>query len=201
MLFSQYFSICLAIWDSISMIMPMTPCYNWVVAVLSLLVYLKNTSPVQGHVAASRACICAALIFSLTWKCHFCCMIGHGSLLAPRIVQYEQSDVCAIHIEKAVQPTPSKIHLLHAWQCHCHHTTPIKLRQSNTMVVLRSWTLTVRLAKIIFVNLFHYSVYFCYYSWVSLYFLVVFMNLIVLFQLTFTFIYSTFNKKFSVLVK
>lgn len=37
MLFSQYFSICLALWDSISTIMPKTPCYNWVVVVLSLL--------------------------------------------------------------------------------------------------------------------------------------------------------------------
>ena len=52
-----------------------------------------------------------------------------------------------------------------------------------------------RLAKIIFANLFYYSAYFSYYSWVSLHFLVLFMSLIVLFQLIFTFIYSTFNKK------
>ena len=52
------------------------------------------------------------------------------------------------------------------------------------------------LAKIIFVNLFYYSADFYYYSWVPLYFLVLFMSLTVLFQLTFTFIYSTFNKKF-----
>ena len=48
---------------------------------------------------------------------------------------------------------------------------------------------------------FYYLVYFCYYLWVSLHILILFMNLTVLFQLTFTFIYSTFNKKFSVLVK
>ena len=44
-------------------------------------------------------------------------------------------------------------------------------------------------------KLFYYSVYFCYYLWVSLYFLVLFMSLTVLFQLTFTFIYSTYRKK------
>ena len=42
--------------------------------------------------------------------------------------------------------------------------------------------------KIIFVNLFYYSAYF----------LLLFMGHTVLFQLTFTFIYSTFSKKFSV---
>jgi len=30
---------------------------------------------------------------------------------------------------------------------------------------------SVRLTLIIFVNLFYYLIYFCYYSWVSLYFL------------------------------
>ena len=59
----------------------------------------------------------------------------------------------------------------------------------------------VCLAKIIFTNLFYYSTYFCYYSWVSLHFLVLFMSLFVLFQLIFTFIYSTFSKKFSVSAK
>ena len=39
------------------------------------------------------------------------------------------------------------------------------------------------------------STYFRCYSWVSLYFLILFMSLTVLFQLTFTFIYITFNKK------
>ena len=52
-----------------------------------------------------------------------------------------------------------------------------------------------------FVNLFYYSTYFCYYSQVSLYFLVLFMGSTILFQLTFTFIYSIFNKKFSVSTK
>ena len=56
--------------------------------------------------------------------------------------------------------------------------------------------LSVRLANIIFANLFYYSAYFCYYLWVPLHFLILFMGPTVLFQLTFTFIYSTFNKKF-----
>ena len=47
-----------------------------------------------------------------------------------------------------------------------------------------------------FANLFYYLAYFCYYLWVSLHFLVLFIDSIVLFQLTFTFIYSTFSKKF-----
>ena len=37
---------------------------------------------------------------------------------------------------------------------------------------------------------------FFYYLWAPLHFLVLFMDPTVLFQLTFTFIYSTFNKKF-----
>ena len=52
-----------------------------------------------------------------------------------------------------------------------------------------------------FVNLYYYLAYFCCYSYVSLYFFVLFMSLTILFQLTFTFIYSTFCKKFSVLTK
>ena len=43
------------------------------------------------------------------------------------------------------------------------------------------------LEKIIFTNLFYYLTYFCYYLWVTLHFLVLFMGLTVLFQLTFTF--------------
>jgi len=42
----------------------------------------------------------------------------------------------------------------------------------------------MHLAKIIFFNLFYYLTYFYYYLWVS------FWSLTVLFQLTFTFIYS-----------
>jgi len=57
----------------------------------------------------------------------------------------------------------------------------------------------VRLAWIIFTNELYYLVYFCYYSWVLLHFFVLFIDFTVLFQLTFTFIYSTFSKKISVL--
>ena len=49
----------------------------------------------------------------------------------------------------------------------------------------RKKALSVCLAKIIFANLFYYSVYFCYYSWALLYFLILFMGLTILFQLTF----------------
>ena len=61
--------------------------------------------------------------------------------------------------------------------------------------------LSVRLANIIFANLFYYSAYFCYYLWVPLHFLVMIMGPTILFQLTFLFIYSTFSKTFSVLTK
>ena len=60
---------------------------------------------------------------------------------------------------------------------------------------------SVCLAKIIFTNLFYYLTYFCYYSWASLHFLILFIVLTILFQLIFTFIYDTFNKKFSASVK
>ena len=50
-------------------------------------------------------------------------------------------------------------------------------------------------------KLFYYSTYFCYYSWVSLHFLVLFIGYTVLFQSTFTFIYSIFSNKFSVSAK
>ena len=40
-----------------------------------------------------------------------------------------------------------------------------------------------------------------YYLWALLYILVLFMSLIVLFQLTFTFIYSTFSNEFSISAK
>ena len=50
-------------------------------------------------------------------------------------------------------------------------------------------------------KLFYYLAYFCYYLWVLLYFLVLFMGPIVLFQLTFTFIYNTFSKKISIVIK
>ena len=47
-----------------------------------------------------------------------------------------------------------------------------------------------------FVNLFYYSAYFCYYLWVLLHFLVLFINHTVLFQLTFTFFTVLSAKKF-----
>ena len=50
-------------------------------------------------------------------------------------------------------------------------------------------------------SLFYYLAYFYYYSWALLHFLILFMSSTVLFQLTFTSIYSTFNKNFSVLAK
>ena len=55
--------------------------------------------------------------------------------------------------------------------------------------------------KLILGSFFYYLAYFCYYSWVSLHFLVLFIVFTVLFQLTFSFIYSIFSKKFSVLAK
>ena len=57
------------------------------------------------------------------------------------------------------------------------------------------------MVKIIFANLFYYLVYFYYYLWILLYFLVLFINFTVLFQLTFTFVYSIFNKKISISTK
>ena len=50
--------------------------------------------------------------------------------------------------------------------------------------------LHVRLDSLFFANLFYYSAYFCYYSWASLHFSILFIGPIVLFQLIFTFIYS-----------
>ena len=53
------------------------------------------------------------------------------------------------------------------------------------------------LDKLFLAILFYYSAYFCYYSQALLHFLVLFMDPAVLFQLTFTFIYSIFSKKIS----
>ena len=50
-------------------------------------------------------------------------------------------------------------------------------------------------------KLFYCSVYFYYYLWVILHFLTLFIGSMVLFQLTFTFIYNTFSYYFSVLAK
>ena len=57
------------------------------------------------------------------------------------------------------------------------------------------------LDKLFLAILFYYSAYFCYYSQALLHFLVLFMDPAVLFQLTFTFIYSIFSKKISAVPK
>ena len=58
--------------------------------------------------------------------------------------------------------------------------------------------LQVYLTKIIFANLLYYWSYFYYYSRVLLHFLIQFIHLTVLFQLSFIFIYRTLSKKISV---
>ena len=80
--------------------------------------------------------------------------------------------------------------------CFCQH----KLKK-EPIVLIFLLRLRLHLETDYKASLFYYLVYFCYYSWVSLHFLVLFISLNVLFQLTFTFIYSTFSKKFSVSVK
>ena len=65
----------------------------------------------------------------------------------------------------------------------------------NNIVSTKICHLSVCLASLFFVNLFYYSAYFCYYLWVSLHFLVLFMSFIIPFQLIFTFIYRTFSQK------
>ena len=59
----------------------------------------------------------------------------------------------------------------------------------NNIVSTKICHLSVYLVSLFFVNLFYYSAYFCYYLWVSLHFLVLFMSFIIPFQLIFTFIY------------
>ena len=71
--------------------------------------------------------------------------------------------------------------------------------QKDSLCEEKENSISVRLAWIIFSNLFYYSAYFCYYPWVTLHFLVLFIGPTILFQLIFTFIYSTFSKKFLVL--
>ena len=61
--------------------------------------------------------------------------------------------------------------------------------------------LKLHLRQLILASLFYYLAYFCYYLWVSLHFLVLFMGFTILFQLTCNFIYSIFSKKFSISVK
>ena len=54
----------------------------------------------------------------------------------------------------------------------------------------------LHLGLVIKISLFYYLAYLCYNSWVSLYFLVLFMSSTLLFQLVFNFIYSTLVKSF-----
>ena len=68
----------------------------------------------------------------------------------------------------------------------------------RSILILR---LSVRLDWDYKSKLFHYSTYFCYYLWVSLHFLALFMGPTILLQLTFTFIYSIFSNNFSVSTK
>ena len=83
----------------------------------------------------------------------------------------------------------------------------IEIEGSNYVILFESRSpkslcsivqLRLHLDSLFFTNLFYYSAYFCYYSWDPLHFLVLFMGLTVLFQLIVIFIYSTFNKKFSI---
>ena len=71
-----------------------------------------------------------------------------------------------------------------------------KKKEKNAIAKCRIQTLT-KLKN----SLFYYSAYFYYYSWVLLYFLILFIGLTVLFQLIFTFIYSTFSKKLLISTK
>ena len=57
-------------------------------------------------------------------------------------------------------------------------------------------TLSVYLDDLFFANIFYYLGYFYYYLWTPLHFSILFINLTVLFQLIFTFIYNTFSKSF-----
>ena len=61
--------------------------------------------------------------------------------------------------------------------------------------------LSVCLASLFFANLFYYLAFFTIIHGSQLHFLVLFIGHTELFQLTFTFIYSTFSKKFSISAK
>ena len=70
------------------------------------------------------------------------------------------------------------------WECYCEKSKRLMKREKSLKMMklkVREGTLSVHLAKIIFANLFYYSAYFCYYLWVPLHFLVLFMDLTVLF--------------------
>ena len=79
---------------------------------------------------------------------------------------------------------------------------PIKLENFLSCVVCLIFIqISVCFGKNLKASLLCYSTYFCYYSWASLHFLILFMGPTVLFQLTFTFIYNTFSNKFLVSAK
>ena len=75
-----------------------------------------------------------------------------------------------------------------------------RLEQIDRCLGTSTRTLSVHLDKDEKLKLFHYSTYFCYYLYM-LHFLALFMKPTVLFQLTLTFIYSTFSNNFSILTK
>ena len=67
--------------------------------------------------------------------------------------------------------------------------------------LIHSQTLSVRLGLAEIFDLLAILANFCYYLWVSLHFLILFMGLIVLFSLFFNFFYNTLSKKFLVSTK
>ena len=87
------------------------------------------------------------------------------------------------------------------WTVHgTHWLLRNAILQKKKNADARLWTQSKCILSVCLVKI-KKSAYFCYYSWVPLHFLVLFIGSTVLFQLTFTFIYSTFNKKFSVSTK
>ena len=74
---------------------------------------------------------------------------------------------------------------------------PVQQIFNCTPTNLGSLYLNSKVALVIaYISFFYYLAYFLYYSWVPLHFLILFMDLTLLFQLTFSFIYNTFSKKF-----
>ena len=99
---------------------------------------------------------------------------------------------------------PAKMDKLREW-LNVHSVKGSHFNRRNVQLTQSKCTLN-KLFKcpfdmINFANLFYYSAYFCYYSWVSLHFLVLFIGSSILLQLTFIFMYSTFNEKLSVSAK
>ena len=105
---------------------------------------------------------------------------------------------CSYHIIIRTHKPRLKDKCLGNWiKVHIHSQSPFIQGWQITNWVLFS----VRLALMKVASLFYYSAYFCYYSWALLYFLMLFIDPTVLFQLTFTFIYNTFSNKFLVSAK